>query len=44
VNESEAQFRITIVIFLAKNYNNTFEFVKVMPKVLSVLFFPRHGV
>jgi len=31
------------MLFLAKNYNYMFEFVKVMPKVLSVPCFPRHG-
>jgi len=30
-------------IFLAKNYNYIFEFVKFMSKVLSVIFFPGHG-
>ena len=29
-----------VTIFLAKNYNCIFEFVKVMPNVLSVPFFP----
>jgi len=28
------------MLFLAKNYNYMFEFVKVIPKVLSLPFFP----
>jgi len=33
-----------VTIFLAKNYNNTFESVKVMSKVLLVAFFPQKGI
>jgi len=31
-------------MILAKNYETVSKFVKVMPRILSPLFFPGHGV